>query len=219
MEAPEESTDTVYETNIYYGIHYPVSEIEAVCEALVGTKFAVIAGDDREITIDGSLYLRNVNSDYNESRGVIFPDDMSVQGEELDVPTTYCKFDPASLVEREERHSKCVEVCTDMYDIIVAHFKKNSRSVKNLYLGWYVYNCEWCDEESGDESEETPKTAGKTTGKTTGKDAKTTKGAKETKNNAQPKTAIKSSGKSNGKSSGKSNGKSSGTSSGNKGRK
>jgi hypothetical protein len=157
MEAPSEE-NTVYEVNFYYGIHYPITELEYVREALAGTKFAAIAADEREVTIGGSLFLRNVNSDHDETRGVIFPDDMSVQGEENDSPAAFCKFDPAALTESEETYAKCVEVTTDMYDIIIAHYKKISRSVKSLYLGWYVYNCEWCND-SSDEGSDTVETS------------------------------------------------------------
>lgn len=157
MEAPESEGDVAYQINFYYGVHYPIHELEFVCAALEGTKFASLATDVRELTIGEKLFLRNVNSDDTETRGVIFPDDMSIQGDEYDSPASYCKFDPSTLTESEESNKECVEIITDIYDIIVAYYKKTGRGVKNLYLGWYVYNCEWIDGESDDEPEPSPK--------------------------------------------------------------
>lgn len=196
MEAPSEESNTMYEVNFYYGIHYPSSELEHVCEALAGSKFAAITTDEREITLGGSLYLRNVNSDHDETRGVIFPDDMSVQGEESDSPASFCKFDPTALAESEETYAKCVETTEEMYDIIVAHYKKNGRSVKNLYLGWYVYNCEWCNDESseGETDEEPPTKSGKAPKNAgRGKPAPTT--PKNTPKNTPAKKSAKTAGR------------------------
>lgn len=177
METPEPSGDIVFQQNIYYGIHYPAEEIPTVCEALKGSRYGTLATDEREITLKGRKFLRNVNSDDSESRGVIFPDDMSVQGDEASEPTTYCKFDPVTLTASEETYTDCVEITTDIYDIIIAYYKKNKRSVKNFSIGWCVYNCEWCD---GDDSEDSPvitknvvtlgkKSAGKQEAKSEGK--------------------------------------------------
>lgn len=149
---------SVYQVNIYWGIHAPSGEAVRICEALAGSKFAPLAGEEREMHANGKLIMRNMNSDFEESRVVIFPDDMSVQGEESTAPTTYCKFDPAELTEREETHKDCVEFITDMYDLIIAHYKKSRLSFKRFHLGWAAYNCEWADDES-ESDEPAPKPA------------------------------------------------------------
>ena len=159
--------DGVFQINIYYGVHYPKEEIEHVCAALRGTKYGAIAGNDREITIDGKKYIRNVNSDYEETRGVIFADEMSMQGWEADMPVTFCKFDPAALIESEESQKDAVEHITNIYDFIVAHYNKTGRGLKNLHLGWMVYNCEWCNDDSS--SEEVEEVKGKSVSKSGGK--------------------------------------------------
>jgi hypothetical protein len=172
----QETGEFVYEINFYYGVHYPITEVQYVCEALASTKFAALTTDDSEINIGDKLFLRNANSDADETRGIIFPDDMSVQGGESDSPAAYCKFDPSQLTESEESNKDCVEIITDIYDIIVAHYKKTGRGVKNLYLGWYVYNCEWSNDESGEESSEEP--VPKSASKKGGKDNKASQGKK-----------------------------------------
>lgn len=148
----EVSEDGAFEINLWYGVHYPASEIENVVSALSGTRFGALSTDDRELTISKRKYLRNVNSDFKETRGVIFSDDMSLQGEESESPSSYCKFDPTLLSKSEETYEDCVSTLTDIYDIIVAYYKKNNISLKNLYFGWAAYNCEWDNGNSEDDS-------------------------------------------------------------------
>lgn len=151
-----ESAENVFEINQWYGIHYPVDQVPNIISALSSTQFNKLSTDEREIIIDKRKYIRNVNSDFNETRGVIFSDDMSVQGDESESPSTFCKFDPTALVSAEESCSDCVSVLTDIYDIIVAFYKKNKLSVACLYFGWASYNCEWADESSDESSDEKP---------------------------------------------------------------
>jgi hypothetical protein len=153
MESSEDSV--VFQLKLDYGIHYPVIEVENICKALAGTKFNELSTDEREINIGENQYLRNVNSDGIETRGIIFSDDMSTQGKEISAPATYCKFDPAELVERETKWSECVEIITDIYDIIIAYYKKKGLSINDIYMGWYAYNCEWYNDDES-ESDEVP---------------------------------------------------------------
>jgi hypothetical protein len=141
MEA--ESENITYQQNIWYGIHGDPEDIPVVIKALTGTKYAGLIADDHELTIDGAQYLRNFNSDLNESRYIIFADDMSVQGEDSKTPASFCKFDPTELASFEEKYAKQVEVLTEIYDLIVAQYKRSKVKVNRIYFGWQVYNCEW----------------------------------------------------------------------------
>lgn len=153
MEEESGSEESIFETNLWYGVHYPASEIPNVVAALAGTQFGALSTDERELTINKRKYLRNVNSDFTETRGVIFSDEMSVQGEESETPSTYCKFDPTLLSKSEETFEDCVSTLTDIYDIIVAYYKRSNLPLKSLYFGWAAYNCEWAD---GDSDEDSP---------------------------------------------------------------
>jgi hypothetical protein len=131
----EESEEISYQINFYYGVHYPVSEIDYVVAALAGSKFADLAGDDEEVEIGGHTFMRNVTSEASSTRGVIFADEMTHSGEEVSEPTAFCRFDPATLAELEDKLSESVEIITDIYDIIVAHYKKNQAKF-NAIVFW-----------------------------------------------------------------------------------
>lgn len=163
-----------YQVNIYYGIHYPAEIVDRVVEALNASAFHDLALDE-EYERDGAEFMRNVNSESEESRGIIIADNLTITGADSETPAAFCNFDPAELMAAEEREHASVEICTDIYDSIVAHFKKSKYSLLELRQGWGAYNCEWLGDDSGEESsEEKPVKPARAAKPTTAKVAKPT---------------------------------------------
>lgn len=148
---PVSTPARAYQINIYYGIHGLVEDLETVEAALAATKYADLVGEDHETVFDGKSYIRNVNSDFNETRYVIFADEMSIHGKESNEPVSYCKFEPTDLCMSETKHASEIKILTNIYNLIVQAYKKEKIKLKRVYLGWGVYNCEWDDGESASE--------------------------------------------------------------------
>jgi hypothetical protein len=141
-----------------YGIHYDTDDADDVVNAFkVNPAYAALDNEskNREIKGDGFTIILTTNSDRDESsRGAIFVDEMTIEGEdEDDAEDIFVTMEPTELIKSEVTHEKAVNTITDIYDLIVAEFKNKKLDLDGLYLGWSAVSCTW------DVSEDEPKGA------------------------------------------------------------
>jgi len=147
------SSNFVYQTNLYYGIHYDMDEENNIMDALKSHRKFKQLVTENEVKINKYNLIMNKNSDIpNEATlGLIFVDQMSIMGDEMDSPEEcYLRLEPHRMLKLERIHKHGAELVTDVHDVIIQHFKKKGIFTHGcVYLGWQAMTCTWDDDNAG----------------------------------------------------------------------
>jgi hypothetical protein len=139
--------DYIYQTGLYYGIHYDIDQEDNIREALKShQKFKQLVTDN-EVKVNKYTLLMNNNSDISgeSTLGLIFVDQMSIMGDEMDSSNEcYLRLEPHRMLKLERIHKHGAELVTDVHDVIVKYFKKKGIFTHDcIYLGWQAITCTW----------------------------------------------------------------------------
>lgn len=155
----DNNSEFIYQLNGYFGIHYNHKFIDAVLDvAGRDARFAGLNSDSAMARIDKFHLFASTNSDEEDraTRGLIFVDEMTIGGPDVDEPEDgFLALEPAEMEKREKRCEKAVNAITDLYELIVRDFKAKKISLGGIHLGWMVLACTWDSDDSSSDDQPT----------------------------------------------------------------
>lgn len=162
MDQPTPAPKYVYVPSLYWGIHFDIDLFETVKKVATATKKYVDLGNDRrEIDDKKNIYIRSTNSDKDgaATRGFIFVDEMTQEGEEFDFPEdAFIPFEAANLLKSEKQNPAAMEFITNLYNLIITQLKKDGVDYTDkIFLGWCSVVCTWDNSTpESDEDDDSP---------------------------------------------------------------